>query len=68
MMKQIPLFKVYMSNDLSIVNDTLRSGFITQGNQVDCGGNDRYIALCRKHHNNFCKEKDSLTIPLSQAV
>ena len=35
MMKQIPLFKVYMSNDLSIVNDTLRSGFITQGNQVE---------------------------------
>jgi len=40
---------------------------IAQGNQVDCGGNDRYIALCRHHHRQFCKEKDGMTIPLSQA-
>jgi thymidine kinase len=40
---------------------------ITQGNQVDCGGNDRYVALCRKHHREFCKETDRLIIPVSQA-
>ena len=31
---------------------------VTEGAQVECGGNDRYIALCRKHHSEFCKEKN----------
>lgn len=26
---------------------------VKEGEQVECGGNDRYVALCRKHHNHF---------------
>jgi thymidine kinase len=23
---------------------------VTEGNQIEIGGNDRYVAVCRKHH------------------
>lgn len=36
---------------------------VIEGVQVECGGNDRYIALCRKHHRDFCQEKGDLPIP-----
>jgi thymidine kinase len=26
-----------------------RGDLVTSGNQVEIGGNDRYVALCRKH-------------------
>lgn len=26
----------------------------TSGEQIECGGNERYVALCRKHHRQFC--------------
>lgn len=26
---------------------------VTGGDQVECGGNDKYISLCRKHHGMF---------------
>lgn len=30
---------------------------VTSGQQVECGGNDKYVALCRKHHRAFCAGK-----------
>lgn len=29
---------------------------VTKGEQVECGGNDRYVPFCRKHHREFCKK------------
>ena len=40
---------------------------VTEGNQVECGGNDRYIPLCRKHHGEFCKGKGQIAPSLLQA-
>lgn len=34
-MKNIPLFKVFMTEDLSLVNETLKSGYVGQGPKVD---------------------------------
>lgn len=28
---------------------------ITSGDQIEIGGDDRYVSLCRKHYNNFNK-------------
>jgi thymidine kinase len=32
---------------------TKEGAAVTGGDQVDCGGNDKYISLCRKHHGMF---------------
>jgi thymidine kinase len=31
---------------------------VTEGSQVEIGGNDRYVSMCRKHfRKNFYREK-----------
>lgn len=46
-----------------------QGNMVTQGNQIEIGGNDRYIAVCRKHHNlaheeaqNTAKKEEESTI------
>ena len=35
---------------------------VTEGAQVEIGGNDRYVSMCRKHHreNYFSKQRESV--------
>jgi thymidine kinase len=39
---------------------------VTGGDQVDCGGNDKYTSLCRKHHTLFCQGQKLSELQASQ--
>ena len=39
---------------------------VTQGSQIEIGGNDRYVSMCRKHFTeNFHRSDEEDFIPLS---
>ncbi len=63
--KQIPLFKVFMSNDvLEPLNKVLMSGFITQGPQVD----KFEEKLCEYFNNKYVLTLNSATSGLTLAL
>ncbi len=40
---------------------------VTQGSQIEIGGNDRYVSMCRKHFtDNFYRENVAAVTPLSK--
>lgn len=40
---------------------------VTQGSQIEIGGNDRYVSMCRKHFTeNFYRENVAAVTPLSK--
>lgn len=40
---------------------------ITQGSQVEIGGNDRYVSMCRKHFTeNFYRADEEEVVPISK--
>ncbi len=42
---------------------------VTQGSQIEIGGNDRYISMCRKHFTeNFHRKSDEKEAALSSSV
>lgn len=38
-----------------------QGNMVIQGNQIEIGGNDRYIAVCRKHFNSEREKAEKLT-------
>lgn len=40
---------------------------VTQGSQIEIGGNDRYVSMCRKHFTeNFYRRSESNEVPLGE--